>query len=177
MIPADQARESVRDILNSAAESWDLPDLGSLSTQNADALVRSILLAQGHSKVPAALSEYWRLAGSPTGGIWREFATAGGFDPREGLSARMLAMDTALASGADWQMFRYGEPLIVFQYLPGGEVLWVPCDSDEREIDHDPAVWILTEHPGVGPVVLSESFTEYLENAVSLASEARIPKL
>jgi len=173
MNSAEQARTIVRDALNAAAASWGSEALESRPSWKPQTLIKAIMDAQGHHKVPAALDEYWRLAGARDG-LWQEFARCGGFSANEALSARMLAIETALASGSDWHTFRYGEPVLVFQFLAGGEALWVECDSDAREIDHDPPVWLLTEEPGKGPQLVADSFSEYLQKMID--SETRIRK-
>jgi len=171
---AEQARDDVRSALTVASTSWGAGELESWPIEKSRGVVKAIMDAQGHHKVPSALDEYWRLAGGANG-FWREFARCGGFSANEALSARMLAIETALLAGFDWQKFRYGEPVLVFHFLPGGEALWVDCDSDAREIDHDPPVWLLTEEPNKGAQRVADSFTEYLEKTIERETKIRKP--
>lgn len=171
----DFARETVRNLLQSAILDWGLDGLPTHDSTSTGDLIKAILDTQGLWKAPAALDEYWRLAGSPSSGLWQEFSRCGGFSIQRALSARMLAIETALHNGFDWKNFRYAAPILVFDSMPGGEALWVECDSDAVEMDEDPPVWLLTEELNKEPQLLAESFTSYLKKAIDRESTIRNP--
>jgi len=82
-------------------------------------------------------------------------------------------------SGADWQLFRFAEPRVTFNELPGGDVFWVEFDAEDPAADHDPKVWNLSEKPGARPVQRNVSFTgliaSYIEGEVEMRSIAVVP--
>lgn len=74
----------------------------------------------------------------------------------------MLAIETGLEAGWDWRKFRFAEPLVTFNYLPGGEVFWVPFDEEAKASDQDPPVLMLRESAGAEPELISDRFSDYL---------------
>lgn len=169
MTTTTEARQRIRSILGSA-----MAKLGGSLDEDSEAvaeIIRCAEEAQGND-LPAALDEYLRAAGSDRG-LGSKFPRGQGVTARGSLASRMIAIETALLSGSDWQAFRFAEPLFVFNSLPGGEVFWVEFDPDDSESDHDPPVWMLSERPGGGPVQVAERFSAFISSSLDLEVETR----
>jgi len=164
-----EARQHVRSILDSAVDAFG----GSLDDDREEVgeIIRCARIAQGND-MPAALDEYLRAAGSDSG-LGSKFPRGQSVTARGCLDSRMIAIETALLSGSDWQMFRFAEPLVVFDSWPGGEVFWVEFDADDSQADHDPPVWMLSEKPGSGPTQVAKSFSAFIAASIDLEVETR----
>lgn len=169
MTSASEARRRIRSILESAVDQFD----GALDVEpeTVAEIIRSARASQGND-LPAALDEYLMAAGSDNG-IGRQFPRGQGVVARGCLASRMIAIETALLSGSDWHRFRFAEPLFVFNALPGGEVFWVEFDADDRSVDHDPPVWMLSEKPDGGPAQVADSFSAFIVSSIDRELEAR----
>lgn len=163
----------VREALAYAADSFGT-QLSDDQNPVVEAQIECVRLTQGTS-APGSLTEYWRLAGAdgdPTMGqvadrrrnygMWRQFARCDGFSVGASVRSRMLAIETGLEAGWDWRKFRFAEPLVTFNYLPGGEVFWVPFDEEAKASDQDPPVLMLRESAGAEPELISDRFSDYL---------------
>lgn len=177
MTTTSDAINRVREVLAHAADSFGVPLSGDLNPV-VEAQIQCVRLTQGTS-APGSLTEYWRLAGAdgdPTlgqvadrrrnYGMWRQFARCDGFSVGSSVRSRMLAIETALEAGWDWRKFRFAEPLVTFNYLPGGEVFWVPFDEEAKTSDQDPPVLMLRESAGAEPELISDRFSDYLRGMI-----------
>lgn len=173
MTTTSDAINRVREALAYAADSFGT-QLSDDQNPVVEAQIECVRLTQGTS-APGSLTEYWRLAGAdgdPTMGqvadrrrnygMWRQFARCDGFSVGASVRSRMLAIETGLEAGWDWRKFRFAEPLVTFNYLPGGEVFWVPFDEEAKASDQDPPVLMLRESAGAEPELISDRFSDYL---------------
>ena len=163
------ARSRIRTVLAVAVDSFDVPL--DLEAEAVASVIRCAFAGQGVDP-PAALDEYLRAAGSDNG-VGRLFPRGQPVTARGCVAARMIAIETALLSGVDWQMFRFAEPVVVFNCLPGGEVFWVEFDPDDPDPDHDPPVWVLSEKSGSQPKQVAETFSSHVAESIALEVRMR----